>query len=210
MPQSVENKALSAEKNMRKIRGWYKVYYAAVWLASHVLFRFRFIGRENIPDGSALLCSNHSSNWDVIFASVALGRNTPLRFTPKAEMKKIPILGKLMNLIGVIWIDRSKPSDMAPIRKMLTALNGGGKVLLFPEGRRIKSDEAEAAKSGAIMLASKSGAAIVPVYIPRQKKLFGVHTIAFGSAYTLPARMQGSEERNAQAEELMVRIRDLG
>ncbi|MDR0819135.1 MAG: 1-acyl-sn-glycerol-3-phosphate acyltransferase [Oscillospiraceae bacterium] len=193
----------------QKERNWYKVYYAAVWLAAHLLYRFKFVGRENIPEGSALICGNHSSNWDIIFVTIALGRKTLLRFTPKVEMKKIPLLGPMMNLIGVVWIDRSKPSDLAPVRKMLNALNDGDKVVLFPEGHRLKSGEAESVKSGAIMLASKSGTSIVPVNIPRKKRIFRRNIITFGSPYTIPARVQGSAERNARADELMIKIREL-
>jgi len=193
-------------KQKKHIRGWYRVFHLIVWTVAHLFFRFEYIGRDNVPDGAAILCANHSSNWDILFLTSALGPRKPLRFTPKTSLKKVPVLGQVMHLIGVIWVDRSKPADAGPVRAMLESLKNGQKVVLFPEGRRIKSDESEDAKTGAILLAGKSGAPIIPVHIPRDKRYFRKQTIIFGTAYTLDKSIRGAEARRKHADDLMERI----
>ncbi|MDR2530557.1 MAG: 1-acyl-sn-glycerol-3-phosphate acyltransferase [Oscillospiraceae bacterium] len=192
---------------MEKRRFWYKVYHAAVSAFAHLFYRFKVTGLERLPDGACVICSNHSSNWDVVFLTVAIGRTTPLIFTPKRSMLRVPILGRMMTLIGVVWIDRDNPSDIAPLRSLLRYLGEGEKVVMFPEGRRMKAGESESAKTGAIMLASRSAAPLVPVHIPARKRAFSRITISIGEPFTIA--VHGSAERRARAEELMVRIREL-
>jgi 1-acyl-sn-glycerol-3-phosphate acyltransferase len=185
---------------------WYKVFHHAVWLFLHLFYRVKVIGGENMPSGPAILCANHSSNWDIIFLTCAFGSDTILRFTPKQSMQKIPVLGSAMNLVNVIWIDRSKPGDPAPVRRMIAAVkDDGDKLVLFPEGHRVKSGDAEAAKTGAIMIASRTGAPVVPVYIPRNKRLFRANSVIVGTPYILE-HTSGAEARKAAANELMAKI----
>ena len=188
-----------------RVRAWYVVFYCVVWFVSHLFFRFRVTGLEYVPAGASVICANHSSNWDIIFLTVALGAKKPLVFTPKTSLKKVPVLGVAMNLINVVWIDRAKPADAAPVRAMLDALKNGYPVVMFPEGRRLKESETEAAKTGAIMLASRSGAPIVPVHIPRTKRFFTRQLIQFGEAYALD-NIRGADARRNAADALMARI----
>jgi 1-acyl-sn-glycerol-3-phosphate acyltransferase len=188
---------------------WYAVFHHAVWLFLHLFYRVRVIGGA-LPEGGAIICANHSSNWDVVFLACAFGSRTPLIFTPKHTMRRIPLLGPGMNLIRVIWIDRTKPGDPAPIRKMIAAVRDeGGKLVLFPEGRRVQSDDAESAKTGAIMIATRTGAPIVPVYIPRRKRLLRTITVAVGEPYTVK-HAPGTVGRRVAADELMSKIAALG
>ncbi|MDR2360012.1 MAG: 1-acyl-sn-glycerol-3-phosphate acyltransferase [Oscillospiraceae bacterium] len=188
---------------------WYTLFYFIMLIVAKPLFRVKGRGLEKLPDGGALLCANHSSNWDVALITAVCGKRAQLHFTPKASMKRIPLLGRLMNLVQVVWIDRDRPSDTAPIKKIIELLQKGEKVAFFPEGHRIKRDDENAAKSGAIMIASRSAVPIVPVYIPRNKKLFRKNRIIFGDAYTL-GRVHGTEARAAAIETLAGKIKELG
>jgi len=181
-----------------------------MWIVLHLFFRIKVIGKANLPEGSAVICANHSSNWDIVFLTCAFGANNPLRFTPKHTMRKIPVVGSAMNLVDVIWIDRSKPNDPTPIRKMIAAVKDEcGKLVMFPEGHRVQTDDAEAAKTGAIMIASRTGVPVVPVNIPRHKRLFSTITISVGEPYVIQ-HAAGAEGRKNAVVELMSKISALG
>jgi len=63
-------------------------------------------------------------------------------------------------------------------------LKSGEKVLLFPEGTRHKDGEAGDAKTGAAMLAVRTGAPIVPVYVPAKKRWFRRTPVVIGAPFT--------------------------
>jgi 1-acyl-sn-glycerol-3-phosphate acyltransferase len=154
-----------------------------------------------------LLCGNHSSHWDILFLMFALNKRLP-RIVAKTEMRKVPVLTAIMDNIGVIFINRGK-ADINAVRRIVAALKNGDTVVFFPEGHRLKTDDAKAAQSGAILIAASSGVPIVPVHIPRNKRLFRTNTVTFGEPYTL-TRVRGVEERAVQAGELMLKISALG
>ena len=64
-------------------------------------------------------------------------------------------------------------------------------------------------KHGAIMLAARSGATVVPVYIPRKKRLFRRLHIVVGEPYVLSKDVRGKVAYEEKAEELMARIEAL-
>ncbi|MDR3148851.1 MAG: 1-acyl-sn-glycerol-3-phosphate acyltransferase [Oscillospiraceae bacterium] len=188
---------------------WYAIFYYIMFAAAKLLFRVKSCGTTALPDGGVLLCANHSSNWDIVLLTAVCGKHARLHFTPKASMRKIPLLGRLMELVQIVWIDRDKPGDPAPIKKIIGLLKNGEKVAFFPEGHRFKNDEESAAKTGAVMIASRSEVPVVPVYIPRSKKMFRRNWIIFGDSYII-GHVHGTEARNAAIEELTGKIKKLG
>jgi len=134
----------------------------------------------------------------------------------KAEFMRVPVLGWLLKKAGVFAVDRGK-SDIGAIKTAIKYLKSGENVLLFPEGTRIKNgvdkngNESEA-KTGAAMLAVRTGVPIVPVYIPPKKKWFRFTDIIFGEPYypQVEGRKGTAEEYKAIAEDLMARIYSLG
>ena len=76
---------------------------------------------------------------------------------------------------------------------------------------RLSEDFSAAAKSGAIKIAEKSGKPIIPVHIPRKKKMFKKIKIVIGKPYYInPERKRLSpEEYDGLAQDLMVKIKEL-
>lgn len=185
----------------------YKIYYAILYPVFRLLFRFKPVNRQSVPEGPALICANHSSYLDILFLSFAFGRRHWLRYLAKKELLKIPVFGWLLKKAGVIGIGRGQ-SDVAAIKEVMKALKEGHKVAMFPEGTRIKDDMASA-KTGAIMIASKTGVPLIPVNIPRVKRLFSKISVVIGEAYTLERIRGGAEAYGAYANELMSRINTL-
>lgn len=198
---SDENKA--AENTQRAYRFWYIVLNAVFSL----FYGRRVIHRERIPEGPLLVCANHSTAVDPLFICFSFGRDKYVRFMAKIEAMKAPVLGAFLKSIGVFGVDRSR-SDIGAIKTAMRILKDGGIVGMFPEGHRHKEDGSEA-KTGAVMLAVKTGAKLLPVYIPRAKKLFSRVPVVIGEPYTISKPDAGKEDYGKYAEDLMNRISEL-
>ena len=198
------------DKEKSKVDAMYRAYrflYTLLYPIFHFLYGLKPIHRERIPEGPLLVCANHSMLTDPFFIGFSFGKKKHLRFMAKIELMRVPILGAILNAIGVFGVDRGK-ADINSIKTALRILKDGGIVGIFPEGTRKKEDSNEA-KKGAIMLAAKTGAPILPVYIPRVKKLFSKVPVVIGHPFTVHKTEGGKEAYEAYAEELMNKITDL-
>ena len=114
--------------------------------------------------------------------------------------------------MGVFGVDRGK-SDVKAIKEALRVLKEGHKLLLFPEGTRFRSGETQGAKTGAAMLALRTGVPIVPIWMPAKKKWFRRTPVVFGEAY-YPEMPEGAKPTNEDyrrvADDLLARIMALG
>ena len=183
----------------------YKILYTILYPIYNALYWPHYIGKENFPEGACIVCANHSSMCDPFWVAFALGRKDSLHFMAKKELFKIPILNWILKKAGVFGIDRGN-ADVEAIKTAIKYLKNGEKIMMFPEGTRISSDDKAAAKTGAIMLASRTEVPIVPCYIPRKKRLFSRMKIVVGKPYKI-ARVRGTSEAYSQYDdELMEKI----
>lgn len=187
-------------------RPWYLVIYPIAWLVYHIFFWLRVVGRENIPDGPAVICPRHCTAADPPIACFGLTRKQPARLMAKKELIEIPVFGKLLYLLGAFPVHRGA-NDMSSIKNALRCLKEGSKLIMFPEGTRVHEGEASEAKTGAIMFALRSGAPLVPVYLTRAKP-FHRMTMVFGEPYhpQIAGRRATPEEYQRLADELLGKI----
>ncbi len=131
--------------------------------AMRLLFRLEATGSENIPaHGPVLLVANHSSVLDPPLIGGASDRQ--LTYLAKAELFKIPLFGALIHGLNARPV-RREGADPGALRTAKRVLEGGGALLVFPEGTRGDEGVIRPAKPGAGLLAVSSGAAVVPVYV---------------------------------------------
>lgn len=127
--------------------------------------RYRVAGRENAPRGqAAVYCANHQSNIDPPILYRVLHPRLHVLF--KAELKRLPILGRAFQLGGFVPIDRaSREHSMVAIERAAQSLRDGNSFLTFPEGTRGKTGALLPFKKGPFLMALKAQAPVVPVAI---------------------------------------------
>lgn len=127
--------------------------------------RYRVTGASQVPAGRAVVfCSNHESNVDPPVLFRALHPRLHVLF--KAELKKLPILGKVMLAGGFVAVERDRrEASMASIEVAAESIRAGNSFLIFPEGTRSRTSELLPFKKGGFIMAIKAEAPIVPVAI---------------------------------------------
>ena len=186
---------------------FYRVVHAILRPLIFLFFPLRAQGVENIPAGGAVLCSNHASAWDPVLVALKVPRAIPLRFMAKAELFANPLLGWLLWKLGAFPIHRGA-NDLGAMKTAMKCLQEGEKLIVFPEGTRVESEGEASAKGGAVMLSTRTGTPMVPIYCGGKKRPFRRGTIIFGAPYSpvIAGRRPTPEENREIAEELMARI----
>lgn len=190
---------------------WYRFFYAIVWPFVMLFYPMKFIGRENIPEGGALVCANHSAAVDPFFLAFALGRKKRICAMAKESLLNIFFVGKVLKLIGTFGVRRGA-SDIHAVKYALEELKKGEYVVIFPEGTRVKSREEGEPKTGAAMLACRTGVNVLPVYIPVKKKPFRINRVYIGKPYKMipEGKRATSKDYDTFTADLMDRIYNLG
>ena len=162
-----------------------------------VLFRFRVIGRENLPiEKGFLLCSNHLSVCDPCFLAAACwplfskkrSCRRPIRYMAKSELftEHGKIATWLLKSLGGFPVERDS-ADRNSLRKACEILKQGEILGIFPQGRCVKDSAPFRPKSGAALIACKTEMPIVPACIQanRRLRLFSRITVRIGESFFL-------------------------
>ena len=107
------------EKQSIFFRIWKKLFY---WYCNTVFTLYtpvKINGRENIPAGSAIFCSNHNSHMDVALISSAVGRSfnhfgmlAAIDYWFESKVKKF-LTNLVMNLIPIARRTNNKKSTIS-------------------------------------------------------------------------------------------------
>jgi len=129
----------------------------------HTYFRGQIYGAQNVPQsGPLLIVSNHASYFDPPIVSNCVRR--PVAYMAKEELFDIPILAKVIKLYGAYPVSRGN-TDRNAIRSALEYLDKGWAVGVFLEGTRTPDGKITNPKRGALLLAAKAKAPILPVSV---------------------------------------------
>ena len=150
------------------------------------LFRFfytpKIIGAENIPQDCALvIAGNHKHVYDQCLTIMATKR--VIHYMAKKEYFE----GKLapfFRLVGCIPVDRSR-KDFSSAMSAMRVLKDGGAIGIFPEGTRNKTEDFLLKfKTGAVSMAKKSDAYILPFGLTGDWKFRSKNlTVRFGKPF---------------------------
>lgn len=155
----------------------------------HLIYRFRVEGLENIPDNRGfILCSNHISDLDPIL--VAIRVRPQCYFMAKEELFHIPVLAAIVKALGAFPVARGK-GDTAAIQHAIQVVNSGHVLAIFPEGTRTKDGKLLKLKSGALVVASKTGGDILPCVIKKGRRKFLRRTVTVKYGKVIPNETLG-------------------
>ena len=139
---------------------------------AYIFFPCKIYGYENIPDGKAVIVSNHFSFLDPIFLIKCAKKDT-MFILAKKELFKKKLASKFLMSFNGIPIDRDNPG-INSIIQVTKALKNGNKVGIFPEGTRNKTGKSEPLpfKGGSVVFALKAKCPIVPIMMLKKARLF--------------------------------------
>ena len=176
-----------------------------------VLHPVKVEGMERLPRHGVLLCPNHSSNWDPVLLVASLPVDYRLHVMAKNQLFKNPILGWIMTKLGAFPVDRGG-SDLAAVKTAIQSIKSGDNLMVFPEGTRVEREGDVRAKGGAAMIAVRTGAILVPVFVDGKKRLFRRTRLIFGEPYypTISGRHGTADELQEIADTVLKKAYDLG
>ena len=180
------------------------------------LIGFRIEGIENVPKhGPALVICNHLHNSDPILLVAAYPR--PLLWMAKKEVFAVPFVGWVADSAGAFPVDRGS-ADRQSLRNAERLLHEGFLVGVFPEGTRSTTAGLKDVYPGVAMIASRTGAPIIPTAIFGTERLplngkkgskrgsgrYRV-TVRMGEPFFLPKREAGDKRLSmAQLTDFMM------
>jgi 1-acyl-sn-glycerol-3-phosphate acyltransferase len=139
----------------------YRLFRWVLCTLGAVFLGFEVRGTHRVPEkGPLIVAANHRRFFDPVFVSMAVPRR--VRWMAKKELFTFPF-GRLFYFLGTFPVDR-QGGGRAGLRTALGFLAEGRALGIFPEGTRRKEGVSMEAKSGAALLAARSGAPVLPVF----------------------------------------------
>lgn len=149
-------------------------YYTGRFLTRVLLLlltRWEVKGKKNIPpQGSLLIVSNHPSLADPPILGAIIKRKTI--FMAKEELFHPRLLGYFARNFGAFPVRRGG-LDRKALSQAEHWLAQGLALIMFPEGKRSRNAQLQAALSGSALIASRRGAPILPIGITGTEKIKG-------------------------------------
>ncbi|HWM11685.1 MAG TPA: lysophospholipid acyltransferase family protein [Solirubrobacteraceae bacterium] len=143
----------------------YRLSHAILKPALIAYLRLTRTGMETIPrEGAVLIVANHRSFLDPFLIATLLRAGRPLNFMGKAELFARPRAGWYVSRVGCFPVRRGE-SDPEALETARRVLAGGGVLVVFPEGTRLRWGGLGEPRRGAFRLAIQTGASVVPVCV---------------------------------------------
>lgn len=196
----------------------YNIVLFLVKIGTNLLCRIDAPNIESFPQkGPLIVISNHTGQLEV---AVFFGQLAPRPITGWAKMEAWDnaFLNWLFNLWGLIPVRRGE-ADTSALRKAIKALNDGYIFGIAPEGTRNKTGRLKRAHPGAVLLATRSNAPILPLVhwggedflknLPRFKRTDFHIRVGKPFELDLDGVKLTREIRQQIADEMMLRIAEL-
>jgi 1-acyl-sn-glycerol-3-phosphate acyltransferase len=170
-----------------------------------LVWRLRVVGTENIPpDGAIIFAANHRSLIDPPLLGSATHHY--VNFLAKEELFRFRPFGWLIFNLHAHPLNR-RGGDVAAFKMAKRVLGNGQALIVFPEGRRSKTDELGPARAGVGLLAQMAKCPVIPTYLHNSAYLKQLKplTIAFGSSIWA----EPDESAQSVADRVMAAIAEL-
>ena len=146
------------------IRGIAKVVF-------HTVMPVTCHDREKLDaEAPYVLISNHLHALDPVAVAMFIPKRQII-FLAKKELAANKLVTDLLTRAHTIFVDRHN-TDMNAMRTCMKAIRNKRILLIFPEGTRHHEGQMEQIENGASLIAMRSKAPIIPVYIDRKLGFF--------------------------------------
>jgi 1-acyl-sn-glycerol-3-phosphate acyltransferase len=151
---------------------WFMVARAVVHALARLVWRYRVVGRENLPQTTPyVIAPSHRSYIDTPLVGCIARRR--VRFMAKSGVFDSPAAAKLFGSLGGFPVRRGTP-DRDALRRCEEALAGGEPVVLFAEGKRCSGPLLGELLDGPAFVAARANMPIVPVGVGGTEKIMGL------------------------------------
>jgi 1-acyl-sn-glycerol-3-phosphate acyltransferase len=141
--------------------------------SSPFYFRWRVFNPERVPlTGPVILASNHASYLDPPLVGAGVRRQ--INFLARDNIFHVPVLAAILHSWEVVPVDRDGGTGRG-LKEILSRLEQGGAIILFPEGTRSRHGELNPARSGIGLTVIKSRAPVVPARVFGTHEAYGPH-----------------------------------
>jgi lyso-ornithine lipid O-acyltransferase len=116
--------------------------------------------KDSLDTGGHFIVSNHLGYLD----GIILGSLFPVIFVTKRQVKRWPVIGQLLTLLGTIFVDRENKNDiLRVVDKVSKTLKQETNILLFPEGTSTNGEKLLPFQSAFFAAPLIARAVVVPV-----------------------------------------------
>ena len=162
----------------------YRFFWSLLWLACKAWFRFRVVGKQNLPAEEAyILAPVHRSYLDTPVGGMVTARRQ--RFLGKESLWNNRTAGRFLTIVGGFPVERGT-ADRAALRACQEVLERGEPMVMFPEGTRQHGPvvDPDLMHAGPAFVAARAGVPIVPLGIAGTD-----HAMPGGSMLIRPVRV---------------------
>lgn len=142
---------------------FFRLFVNLIW--GKIKYKVNFIGKENVPPlkGGYIIACNHQSFSDPpLVAAMIKGK---FSFMAKSELfEKNFLFSWVIRRCGAFPVSRGT-GDTSAIDRAVSDIKKGKVFVIFPEGTRSKDGTLGRGKSGVALIASQTGAPVLPVCI---------------------------------------------
>lgn len=195
-----------------------------VWAPGILLLgpvRLRVEGRERLaPSRAYFFAANHQSWVDIpsLFAALPV----PVLFLAKRELARIPLLGRFIESMGMVFVDRADRRESVRTVSLATErLREGRSLVSFPEGTRSPDGRVQRFKTATFAAALEADVPVVPVALEGPARILprggfharpGVIRVKIGepiptAGLTRDDRIEVARRAHAAVEELLAGMR---
>lgn len=167
---------------------FYALIYTTAKLLAKVIYRHHVYGLEHVPNGPAILAGNHVSFLDPPLIGISCSEE--VNFLARSSLFDHRLFGLAIRNLNAYPVSGDL-QNLNTFKTIARLLHEQKKVVIFPEGNRTPDGKLGKIKPGVAMVALRSNAPVVPVYVhgtyeawPSQKRfpsLSGKTTCVFGT-----------------------------
>ena len=200
---STETQQMAPEKERTPIYSLARVIAA---IGSHTILPVKYHNTENFDlQGPYIVMANHQSALDPLIMAYPC-KKYEIRFVGKKELVKYKWIGKLLEKLHMIVVDRHN-TDLAAMRLCTRTLREGKVLGIFPEGTRHLPEMMSEVETGTAVLALRAKVPLLPVYISSKPRFLQVNHVYIGKPMDISdLSSQGFDTQ--VIEQLTSRIRD--